>query len=111
MWLIFCVHIIMNRQLRIKTGAFLWSRPKRIRAEKRKKDFADVAYFFACLLFLLLCSFVYISKNPRARMLLSVIYFMQDTLKDPAYIAYHIDIMNYARITSMGISHLREKPT
>ena len=26
-------------------------------------------------------------------MLLSVIYFMQDTLKDPAYIAYHIDIM------------------
>ena len=52
-----------------------------------------MAYFFACLLFLFLCSFVYISKNPRARMLLSVIYFMQDTLKDPAYIAYHIDIM------------------
>ena len=45
------------------------------------------------MLFLFLCSFVYISKNPRARMLLSVIYFMQDTLKDPAYIAYHIDIM------------------
>ena len=93
MWLIFCVHIIINRQLRIKTGAFLWSRPKQIRAEKRKNLFADVAYFFACLLFLFLCSFVYISKNPRARMLLSVIYFMQDTLKDPAYIAYHIDIM------------------
>lgn len=50
-------------------------------------------HIFACLLFLFLCSFVYISKNPRARMLLSVIYFMQDTLKDPAYIAYHIDIM------------------
>lgn len=45
MWLIFCVHIIMNRQLQIKTGAFLWSRPKQIRAEKRKNLFADVAYF------------------------------------------------------------------
>ena len=78
---------------------------------KKKKPLRRCGIFFACLLFLFLCSFVYISKNPRARMLLSVIYFMQDTLKDPAYIAYHIDIWNYARITSMGISHLREKPT
>ena len=60
---------------------------------KKKKPLRRCGIFFACLLFLFLCSFVYISKNPRARMLLSVIYFMQDTLKDPAYIAYHIDIM------------------
>ena len=60
---------------------------------KKKKPLRRCGIFFACLLFLFLCSFVYISKNPRARMLLSVIYFMQNTLKDPAYIAYHIDIM------------------
>ena len=60
---------------------------------KKKKRLRRCGIFFACLLFLFLCSFVYISRNPRAKMLMSVIYFMQDTLKNPAYIAYHIDIM------------------
>ena len=37
---------------------------------KKKKPLRRCGIFFACLLFLFLCSFVYISKNPRARMLL-----------------------------------------
>ena len=33
---------------------------------KKKKPLRRCGIFFACLLFLFLCSFVYISKNPRA---------------------------------------------
>ena len=60
---------------------------------KKKKPLRRCGIFFACLLILFLGGLTYISRNPRAKILMSVIYFMQDTLKDPAYIAYHIDIM------------------
>lgn len=60
---------------------------------KKKKRLRRCGIFFACLLILFLGGLTYISRNPRAKMLMSVIYFMQDTLKNPAYIAYHIDIM------------------
>lgn len=78
---------------------------------RKRKTSSQMWHIFACLLFLFLCSFVYISKNPRARMLLSVIYFMQDTLKDPAYIAYHIDIMELCQDYFNGDISFEEKPT
>lgn len=60
---------------------------------KKKKRFRKFGILLVCLLLLALGSFTYVSNHPRAKMLLSVVYFMQHTLNDPAYIAYHIDIM------------------
>ena len=37
------------------------------------------------------------TKNPRIRMLLSIIHFTESTLEDPAYLLYDIDIMELCR--------------
>ena len=60
---------------------------------KKKKAIRTLGILFVCLLILFFGSFTYISRNPRMKMFFSTVYFMQHTLKNPAYIAYHIDIM------------------
>lgn len=37
------------------------------------------------------------TKNPRVRMLLSILHFTESTLEDPAYLLYDIDIMELCR--------------
>ena len=78
---------------------------------RKRKTSSQMWHIFACLLILFLGGLTYISRNPRAKMLMSVIYFMQDTLKIRLILPTTLTLWNYARITSMGISHLREKPT
>ena len=57
------------------------------------------------------------TKNPRIRMLLSIIHFTESTLEDPAYLLYDIDIMELCReylnadtqiIGTAGFDHMQK---
>ncbi len=58
----------------------------------KKKIISSIAVFFIFLLTITICAAL---KNPRFKLLLSVVHFAEDTLKDPSYLLYDIDIMEF----------------
>lgn len=61
----------------------------------KKKSFTVI--LCGCLILIILGLFFIVQslKNPRIKLLLSVIYFSEETLKNPSYMLYDIDIMEF----------------
>lgn len=53
--------------------------------------------FLAMLLLLFLLFFAAVQENPRLKILISTIRFSKETLNNPSYIAYHVDLMELCR--------------
>ncbi len=60
----------------------------------RKKRFFS---FLIILIFIFLLLFAAIQENPRLKILISTIRFSKETLNNPSYIAYQVDLMELCR--------------
>lgn len=69
----------------------------RQRAEQKSKGKRAALILAVLLAVILLGLGAAAVKSPRLRLLLSTVYFSEKTLKDPGYIAYHIDLMDLCR--------------
>lgn len=63
--------------------------------------------FFIMLSFLFLLLFAAIQENPRLKILISTIRFSRETLNNPSYIAYQVDLMELCRDYMNGDTVLR----
>lgn len=61
---------------------------------KRKKR---LLAFLAVLLFIFILLFVAVQQNPRLKILISTLRFSRETLNNPSYIAYQVDLMELCR--------------
>ena len=74
--------------------------------KKRKKRLLSFLIIFA-LLFLLF--FFAVQENPRLKILISTLRFSRETLNNPSYIAYQVDLMELCRDYLNGDTVLRGK--
>ncbi len=58
----------------------------------KKKIISIIAVLFIFLAAVTVCAAL---RSPRFKLLLSVVHFAEDTLKDPSYLLYEIDIMEF----------------
>ncbi len=66
------------------------------------KKWKKIVIVIAIILGILLAAGVAIQKNPRLRVLMSVLLFTETTMNEPSYIAYGIDLMDMCQNYSNG---------